>query len=392
MADRFDKFFKQSIIPDLKTSIGTDMGCNLIANTEVLKPENERLPYQKKSTLPKFNNINNQTNDHNNNNNASQHSEHKSEHKTEQQDYTEKKNNNDDDENLTEDEYIQRQLDMLRKLGELTQQGIKLSQNYNIKSDYKMMKYEYDLRMNIKNKTMMVNLLNVGISAMIGLFERMNDSYNWFGIKFNGEWTKHINSNQGPISDALSELYEKYSSPTTSPSPELKLILALGISCVTTVQHIKNSSTTDNTLNELEKLKKQQQELELNKQKQDLAQKEHQLYVQQQQMQAQHQTRENKEHDALTQQLQQINEIKQKNIIKKSQLDNLSAGLNFTESKVLSESDSSITSDSENSVKMSQNKLISHVSSIESNEIQKPKQKPKPKPKGKTRKQIIIDD
>jgi hypothetical protein len=40
-------------------------------------------------------------------------------------------------------------LTMLGKLGELTQRGIKLTQNYNLESNYQLMKYEYELQKSI---------------------------------------------------------------------------------------------------------------------------------------------------------------------------------------------------------------------------------------------------
>lgn len=46
---------------------------------------------------------------------------------------------------------------MLRKLCELQQCGIKLSQNYDMNSDYLTMEYEYKLHKNIKSKINFIN-------------------------------------------------------------------------------------------------------------------------------------------------------------------------------------------------------------------------------------------
>ena len=45
-----------------------------------------------------------------------------------------------------------KKLNMLRKLGELTQYGVKLSQNYNMNSDYQAMEYEYELHKELELK------------------------------------------------------------------------------------------------------------------------------------------------------------------------------------------------------------------------------------------------
>jgi hypothetical protein len=44
---------------------------------------------------------------------------------------------------------FEKKLNMLHKLGKLTVRGIRLSQHYDMKSDYEEMKYEYELQMRI---------------------------------------------------------------------------------------------------------------------------------------------------------------------------------------------------------------------------------------------------
>jgi hypothetical protein len=58
---------------------------------------------------------------------------------------------NDNYNKLSQGQQMLRKLDMLRKLGEFIQQGVKLSKNYNIGSDYFAMKYEYQSHANIKS-------------------------------------------------------------------------------------------------------------------------------------------------------------------------------------------------------------------------------------------------
>ena len=64
----------------------------------------------------------------------------------------EKKDKLDDDENLSQEEIMVRKLEMLCKLCELSNAGAKLSQNYSLNSDLKMMKFEYELHKNLRAK------------------------------------------------------------------------------------------------------------------------------------------------------------------------------------------------------------------------------------------------
>ena len=65
--------------------------------------------------------------------------------------------NNDNYNELSEEGKMLKRLDMLRKLGELAQYKVKLSQNYNMNSDYFTMKYEYQLHTNIRAKQNYIN-------------------------------------------------------------------------------------------------------------------------------------------------------------------------------------------------------------------------------------------
>jgi hypothetical protein len=50
-------------------------------------------------------------------------------------------------------------LGMLRKLSELAGAGVRLSQDYNMDSDYKVMKNEYELHTSIRRKHRIVNIM-----------------------------------------------------------------------------------------------------------------------------------------------------------------------------------------------------------------------------------------
>jgi hypothetical protein len=113
---------------------------------------------------------------------------------------------------------------MLRKLGELAQYGVKLSQNYNMSSDYFTMKYEYELHKSIRSKQNSVNWMSSLMLNCIYGVEILNEKYNPFDLKLKN-WSEQINADINNYYDVFGEIYEKYNKPGKNMSPELKLIL-----------------------------------------------------------------------------------------------------------------------------------------------------------------------
>ncbi len=128
---------------------------------------------------------------------------------------------------LSEEGKMLKRLDMLRKLGELAQYKVKLSQNYNMNSDYFTMKYEYQLHTNIRAKQNYINWTSSLMLNCIYGIEILNDKYNPWELKLNG-WSEQINADISNYYDVFGEIYEKYNKPGKSMSPELKLALMLG--------------------------------------------------------------------------------------------------------------------------------------------------------------------
>ena len=113
---------------------------------------------------------------------------------------------------------------MLRKLGELKQYGVSLSQNYNLNSDLDAMEYEYTLHSDIRAKQNGVNWMSHMLIGIIKGTEMLNDSYNPFEIKLSGLSDKIGNDIQNYY-DVLGEIYEKYNQPGKRMAPELRLLL-----------------------------------------------------------------------------------------------------------------------------------------------------------------------
>ena len=139
----------------------------------------------------------------------------------------------------SEEELNLAKLDMLRKLGELAQYGVKLSQNYNMNSDYKAMKYEHELHKSIRDKHNGVKWLSNMMLNICWGTELANDNFNPFEFKLKG-WSEQMNEDIDDYYDVLGELYEKYFKSGKPIPPELKLVLMIGGSAVKF--HIANTA------------------------------------------------------------------------------------------------------------------------------------------------------
>ena len=153
-------------------------------------------------------------------------------------------NDNYDDYNeLSPDRQMLKRLDMLRKLGELVQYGVKLSQNYNMNSDYFAMKYEYELHKNIRAKQNSVNWMSSLMLNCIYGIEILNEKYNPFDLKLKN-WSEQINADINNYYDVFGEIYEKYNQPGKNMAPELKLVLMISGSALKF--HLNNTLLSQN--------------------------------------------------------------------------------------------------------------------------------------------------
>ena len=129
----------------------------------------------------------------------------------------------------SEEELNLAKLAMLRKLVDLKTKGARLSQNYSMSSSYKLMKYEHDLHMDIRNKHVGIKWLNNFLCNICWGFEIANDYFNPFDFHLKG-WSEQISEEPDEYCDVLDELYEKYFKSGHPIPPELKLIFMIGSS------------------------------------------------------------------------------------------------------------------------------------------------------------------
>lgn len=131
-----------------------------------------------------------------------------------------------DEKPLSREELMLLKLDMLRKLGELKQCGVHLSQNYNLDSDLKMMQYEYKLHHDIRSKQNSVQWMSHMLIGIIKGSELLNDNYNPFDIKLGGLSDK-ISSDMHNYYTVLGDIYEKYNQPGKQMAPEMRLLFMI---------------------------------------------------------------------------------------------------------------------------------------------------------------------
>jgi hypothetical protein len=128
---------------------------------------------------------------------------------------------------MTKEEMNLKKLEILVKLAELVKSGIKLSQNYNMSSDYNIMLLEYEMHKNVRAKQNSIKWWSNALMGCVHGIEMLSDTYNPFDLKLKG-WSEQMGANIGSYNDILGEIYEKYNTPNKKMPPEIKLILMIG--------------------------------------------------------------------------------------------------------------------------------------------------------------------
>ena len=361
---------KNKVQKNLSTDTGTNMMVHLFANSDKLVRSSERQYYQNDNDEHgdhNYRNIedddhgngdndNNDDNDHNLDDDhanykssktapnvfeqKSQHSDRNNVPDKKHEQYSEstatnqKEINPDDESNWTKEELALRKLDMLRKLGELSKHcGVKLSQNYNMNSDYKTMKFEYELHSGIRSKQNAISWMSGMMILTVQGIEMMNDHFNPFDIKFDNTWSNKVRTDISDYHDVLGKIYEKYTTPGKEMAPELKLFLMLTGSAIMIqgskiASHLlpNTSGSIDSDPEMIRKLRQQAEQEEKEEQLRRNKLNEH--------MQNEHRMATQKAHD-----LQIINNAKadyaniQQNIpIQKQYMDNLNNALVMSDS------------------------------------------------------------
>ena len=188
----------------------------------------------------------------------------------------------DTEKKINKKDLILLKLDMLRKLGELKQCGVHLSQNYNLDSDLDMMQYEYKLHHDIRSKQNSVQWMSHMLIGIVKGVEMANDAYNPFDIKIGG-LSEKISSDMHNYYTVLGDIYEKYNQPGKQMSPEMRLLLMLSGAILSmqvnrAIPSILGGSSdnvmNDKTLEELRK-KAENDSRQMNEKTQEIIKKQH---------------------------------------------------------------------------------------------------------------------
>jgi hypothetical protein len=327
----------------------TNMFVGLIANSDKLRSESKRWNWDGEKN-PELDDDHSNYINNNNNNSEHRHTDNNTD-KEKERERTETDNKNsynndtakredspkkpDGEESLSAEELMLRKLDMLRKLSELAQAGVKLSQNYNMNSDYKMMKYEYELHKGIRAKQNGINWMSSMSLNLIYGVEMLNDKYNPFDLKLKG-WSEQMNADVNNYYDIFGELYEKYNQPGKNMAPELKLLLMVSGSALKfhlTNTMMSNLPTLNTQLDEDPVLAEQLRQKAIAQKIKEQSQKNNEALK----------TAISKEHEQANQKAQDLNLIRQKeiefqnlrreNAQKTAELDALKEKLSFSNSK-----------------------------------------------------------
>lgn len=130
-------------------------------------------------------------------------------------------------------------LDMIRKLYELSLKGAKLTADYDMNSDYYVMKYEYEIHIGIRAKHSTVEIANDVCLSSIKMMENTNKKYNPFGFQLDG-WHKEMQKKSDILVDVIGDMYDKYQTPGRPMAPELKFLGLLVMGAVKT--HVANTA------------------------------------------------------------------------------------------------------------------------------------------------------
>lgn len=141
----------------------------------------------------------------------------------------------------------QKKLTVLRDLGGLVTQGVILSQNYSMESNYDDMIDELNLHKSVRSKIRGMKMINGGLISFIKGVEWLNDKYDPFDMKFNGEWSKDISNNPEDFYDSTSELVDKYLS-RMDMSPELNFLIAVVMSGAGALKRTHGSDNPSSTI------------------------------------------------------------------------------------------------------------------------------------------------
>ena len=124
---------------------------------------------------------------------------------------------------LTPQENRMKKIELLRKLCEIKAKGYQLSKDYDFNSSLEEMEYEYELLKSFADKRNGVKIFKNGMLQAVSVVEFLNDKYDPFDFQLSG-WGEHMSVEADSWEDILEEIYEKYKGSGKKMAPEIKLL------------------------------------------------------------------------------------------------------------------------------------------------------------------------
>ena len=133
-----------------------------------------------------------------------------------------------DYENLTPQQQKIVKYDLLMKMAELVKQnGIQITTDYNMNSDYYDIKREYDYHIKVRGKKRAISTIYSGVICASKALEFLNNRFNPFGVNING-FSFNLEASREEMLDVLTELYDKYfGTEGREMTPEMQFLLII---------------------------------------------------------------------------------------------------------------------------------------------------------------------
>lgn len=133
--------------------------------------------------------------------------------------------------------------DLIMKLADLVKtNGIQITTDYNMNSNYYDIKREYDYHVRVRGKKRTISTIYSGIICAAKGLEFLNNKFDPFGLNING-FTLNLESSREELLDVLMELYDKYlSTQGKEISPEMQLVFIFIKALVMTM--VTNTATS----------------------------------------------------------------------------------------------------------------------------------------------------
>jgi len=127
---------------------------------------------------------------------------------------------------LNPQEVRMKKIELLRRLSEIKSKGYSLTKEYDFNSSIEEMEYEYGLLKSFADKRNGTKLYKSILLNGISLLEFVNDKYDPFDFQLNG-WSEHMSVEIDSYEDIIEEIYEKYKSTGKTTPPEIRLIFLI---------------------------------------------------------------------------------------------------------------------------------------------------------------------